>query len=140
MADIESSIGLMRMMRSLGVDLSIDDFGTGYSSLNYLKSLPLTTLKVDRSFIDGLVQTPTTPRSSRRWLRWGTPSACGCTPRASNDPTSSPSCDASAATTPRDGCGRRRCVPPEFEDVDERAPIALSDRDRRCGVPVSPRR
>jgi diguanylate cyclase (GGDEF)-like protein/PAS domain S-box-containing protein len=58
MSDIESSIGLMRMMRGLGVELSIDDFGTGYSSLNYLKSLPLTTLKVDRSFIDGLGQDP----------------------------------------------------------------------------------
>lgn len=58
MSDIEASIGLMRMMRGLGVDLSIDDFGTGYSSLNYLKSLPLTTLKVDRSFIDGLGQDP----------------------------------------------------------------------------------
>ena len=58
MSDIETSIGLMRMMRSLGVELSVDDFGTGYSSLNYLKSLPLTTLKIDRSFIDGLGQDP----------------------------------------------------------------------------------
>src|SRR5690606_38197822 len=58
MEDIESSIGLMRMMRGLGVNLSIDDFGTGYSSLNYLKSLPLTTLKIDRSFIDGLGHDP----------------------------------------------------------------------------------
>ncbi|MGY6500635.1 MAG: putative bifunctional diguanylate cyclase/phosphodiesterase [Acidimicrobiales bacterium] len=58
MSDVEASIGLMRMMRDLGVDLSIDDFGTGYSSLNYLKSLPLNTLKVDRSFIDGLGSDP----------------------------------------------------------------------------------
>lgn len=51
MANIHSTIALLKRIREQGVSLSIDDFGTGYSSLAYLKRLPLDTLKIDRSFI-----------------------------------------------------------------------------------------
>ena len=54
MRSVDASTSTLDALRQLGVHLIIDDFGTGYSSLARLKKLPVTALKIDRSFVDGL--------------------------------------------------------------------------------------
>lgn len=54
MRDPQASLEAMKVFRGLNIHLVIDDFGTGYSSLSYLKRFPVDTLKVDKSFVDGL--------------------------------------------------------------------------------------
>ncbi len=51
LSDIDYAVAQMNKLRELGVKLAMDDFGTGYSSLSYLQILPITLLKLDRSFI-----------------------------------------------------------------------------------------
>ncbi|HNJ82724.1 MAG: EAL domain-containing protein [Piscinibacter sp.] len=58
MKELQSVIPALHRLNEIGVEISIDDFGTGYSSLAYLTTLPISELKIDRSFVRDLGLTP----------------------------------------------------------------------------------
>jgi PAS domain S-box-containing protein len=58
MKDLQNVIPSLHRLNEIGVEIAIDDFGTGYSSLAYLTTLPISELKIDRSFVRDLGVTP----------------------------------------------------------------------------------
>lgn len=55
MQDVDMHIAKLKQLKQLGLLISLDDFGTGYSSLSYLKRFPIDEIKIDRSFVKGLL-------------------------------------------------------------------------------------
>ncbi len=58
MRDVTRQLAVLQALRGFGFGVAVDDFGTGYSSLSYLRQLPVTMLKIDRSFVNDLPGDP----------------------------------------------------------------------------------
>jgi diguanylate cyclase (GGDEF)-like protein len=71
MSDTDAAIGCLSALKGLGTRLAIDDFGTGYSSLAYLQQFPVDTLKIDRSFIVALGDSPEATTLFRTLIQLG---------------------------------------------------------------------
>ncbi len=54
--DIDNTITMMNNLKTMGFSFAIDDFGTGYSSLAYIKKMPIDVIKIDKSFISGMLE------------------------------------------------------------------------------------
>ena len=85
-AEPELALATLRRVRSLGVRIALDDFGTGYSSLSLLQKFPLQRIKIDRAFVHGVADNPTTALWSARSWRWVAHSASTWWPRCRKRP------------------------------------------------------
>lgn len=68
---VEPVVAKMNVLRASGIDFALDDFGTGYSSLSYLRQLPVSQLKIDRSFVQESLESPSGASLIRNIVRMG---------------------------------------------------------------------
>jgi EAL domain-containing protein (putative c-di-GMP-specific phosphodiesterase class I) len=68
MDDVKQTLGTLRSLRLMGINLSIDDFGTGYSSLSVLGQFPANRLKIDQAFVRDIAREPTRAAITRAVL------------------------------------------------------------------------
>lgn len=71
MEKVDKSIDMLNQIKDLGISISVDDFGVGQSSLSYLRKLPIQELKIDQSFIKGLVDEPDDRAITNSIIRMG---------------------------------------------------------------------
>ena len=69
MKDPAKAVAALEACRRLGLAIAIDDFGTGFSSLSYLGTLPISTLKIDRSFVYSMIEAPASRKIVQMILR-----------------------------------------------------------------------
>jgi EAL domain-containing protein (putative c-di-GMP-specific phosphodiesterase class I) len=69
MRDPAKAVATLAACRRLGLTIAIDDFGTGVSSLSYLGTLPISTIKIDRSFVQSMIETPASRKIIQMILR-----------------------------------------------------------------------
>ncbi|HEY1450335.1 MAG TPA: bifunctional diguanylate cyclase/phosphodiesterase, partial [Solirubrobacteraceae bacterium] len=67
----EATAGLLAELKALGVRIAVDDFGTGYSSLAYLRQFPVDSLKIDRTFVTGLMRSSEARALTRTLIQLG---------------------------------------------------------------------
>ena len=70
MSNADAALETMQDLQTLGIGLHMDDFGAGYSSLNHLHRYPFDTLKIDRSFIQGIAEEKDSAGSYGRSSTW----------------------------------------------------------------------
>ena len=68
LTDLDMSVRVLRRLRDRGIRVAIDDFGTGYASFAYLRHFPATELKIDRTFVDGMLADPRTEQVVRAMI------------------------------------------------------------------------
>lgn len=69
--DLEQGFQVLSKIKALGVKISIDDFGTGYSSLEYFKYIPANELKIDKSFVFNMLNSPVDMEIVKLIIEWG---------------------------------------------------------------------
>src|SRR5690349_18880079 len=135
----------MRKLVQLGIRLAIDDFGTGHSSLAYLKQFPVQEVKVDRTFVQGMVENPVDSAIVRAVIDLPTPWAEWRWPRGSRPSGSSPGSGCSAArsrrasiTPSRSGPGSSTTCSPAISLVPQPADDSRPPGETQCYVRKGP--
>ena len=109
MLDPPHAIRMMRALRDAGMRIAIDDFGTGYSSLAYLNRFPVSSLKIDRSFVKDMAKNKDDATIVRTIIEMAHSRASPWSRKASKPRSRRPSCGCCAASRHRAIFSPSRC-------------------------------